>query len=279
MLRQEIRVWLIHVFYLFFILFLLHRIFFVSTGFLEKTASCVTYPFLKIHTAIAQSLQQQADHKKSVSLLQSEIDQKTIENTLLKERLSQLEAQQIFIEQSQEIRDFAQRYTDDNKTIARVLLHYTTPQEDIIFIEGGHNKNFVKDDIVVYLNALVGRIMEVHAWYSKVALVTDKRCRVAGIVGKNGEGISCGKNNKEYDFCFVPHYKPVVVGDLVISSGHGLVYPQGFVIGMVKSVTTDLVSHHIELQSYVDVSSISYVYILKKDFRLCAEQNDQQGTE
>lgn len=264
MMRQEVRFWLIHVFYLFFFIFLVHRVLFISSSMWEQTVSYALYPFLKIHTNIASSLQRQSDRKKSVEELQKEVQVLSIEQTLLRARIAQLEAQQIFIEQSHEVVDFAQRYDDTKRTLSTVLLYYSCPQEDVIYIDGGRNCGFNKDDVVIYQNVLVGRIIEPYSWYSKVVLITDQRCRVSAGVGSDLLGVSCGKNNGEFDLCFVPHYKKVEVGDLVISTGQGLMYPQGFVIGVVQSVSTDLVSHQITLKPYVDMQRVSHVYVFRK---------------
>ncbi len=264
MMRQEVRFWLIHVFYLFFFIFLVHRVVFVSSSMWEQTVSYALYPILKIQTNITRSLQQQADRKKSVEELEQEVQTLLIEQTLLRARLAQMEAQQIFIAQSQEVIEFADRYDDTHKSLASVLLYYSCPQEDVMFIDGGRDRGFNKDDVVIYQNVLIGRVIETYPWYSKVALVTDQRCRVSAIVGSDASGVSCGKNNSEFELCFVPHYKKVEVGDLAMSTGQGLMYPQGFVIGVIASVTTDLVSHQIVLKPYVDMQRVTHVYVFKK---------------
>lgn len=279
MVRQEVRWWLLRIFYLFFFLFIINRIFFVSSGMVEQTVSCIMYPFLKIHANIVRMRQGQSDHKKSVEELQQQLNLMTIEQTMLKAKIAQFQAQQIFIQESRELVEFAQRYDQHQMSMAKVLLCYDCPQEDVMFIEGGFNRRYMKDDIVVYKNALIGRIIEVYPWYSKVALVTDQRCRVSSIAGFEGEGISCGKNNNHLELCFVPHYKTVQVGDIVISTGHGLMYPSGFTIGIVQSISTDLVSHTIHLKPYYTLAQIPYVYVLLKHEVLSVQSVDEAGPE
>jgi rod shape-determining protein MreC len=239
----------------------------------ERCMSYLCYPFFKIHATLTHSLTVQAQDRKSVHELRQELDVLNLEHDLLRGRLAQLEAQQIFLDQTAELVDFARRYEVEKKSIAKVLLYSCSAQEDVIFIDGGANKNFAKDDIVVYEQSLVGRIIEVQSWYSKVALVTDQRCKVsAQLNALPGEstvdlracGVCCGKNNKQLQLCFVPHFKPVAVGQTVISSGQGLVYPQGFELGVVETVTTDLVSHSITVQTMFDIKNISYVYVFHK---------------
>jgi rod shape-determining protein MreC len=264
MMRQEVRFWTIHVFYVLFVLFLINRIFFSCHGVTERTVSYLLYPFFKIHTSIVSSVHQKSEHRQNLQALQKELDGLYVQHDVLKGRVAQLQAQQLFVEQSQEVVDFAHRYEVDNKKIAKTLLCYESLQEDAMFIEGGSDNGISKDDVVVYENALIGRVIEVYSWYSKVALITDQRCKVSAQTSEDAVGICCGKNNKKLEFCFVPHFKKVLVGDVVTSTGQGLMYPQGFALGIVQKVTTDLVSHQIELKPYFDIKNISYVYVFTK---------------
>lgn len=273
LIRQEIRSWLIHLFYVLFFFFLIHRLFFPSFGMAERCMSCICYPFFTIHATLTHSLEQQAQHKKSIQQLTQELEAVQMINHLLKGRVAQLEAQQLFLNQTEELQSFAKRYQVSNKSLSKILVCACCPQEDVIFIDGGLNKNFAKDDIVVYEQALIGRILEVYPWYSKVALITDSRCKVAAQltsisdvnVADLAAGVCCGKNNQQLQLCFVPHFKPVTVGQMVISSGQGLMYPQGFALGIVSSVQTDLVSHKIQVQPMFNIHDVSYVYVLHKN--------------
>ena len=265
MIRQEIRLWLIHGFYILFFLFLIHRLFFPSFGMAERCMSFILYPFFKIHLHMNQSVRQQSIEHKTIQSLKNELEVLYVQHDVLKGRLIQLQAQQRLIEQTKELVDFSVRYDTQNKYLAKILMCSCGPYEDIIFIDGGKNHNIVKDDIVVYQNALIGRVIQVFPWYSKVALISDKRCRIAAEVSHGVKGICCGQNNKVLSLDFVPHFKPVQVGDLVMSTGQGLMYPHGFALGIVLNVKTDLVAHDIQLQSVFDITSISYVYVLHKE--------------
>jgi rod shape-determining protein MreC len=263
-ISREFRFWLVQVFYIFFFLFLINRLFFSSSGMVERSVSCLLYPFLKVHSNITQSLELQHKDRQTVENLRKELDGLYVQYDVMQGRVNQLQAQQLFLEQSASLVDFAHRYEQTNKTAAKILLCEQSSDQDIVFIEGGINKNFVKDDIVVYQNALVGRIIELYPWYSKVALITDRRCRIAAQISADVSGICCGKNNNLLELNFVPHFKPVAVGEIVISSGQGLVYPQGFAMGVVQSVKTDLVSHEIVVKSMFEIDHVAYVYVLHK---------------
>ena len=139
-LRQEIRFWLLRVFYISFFLFIVHRFFFASSGMIEQMVSYCMYPLLKVQNKVSQSVVHQNQYKKTVDQLHSEIGAKIIENDLLKQRISQLEAQQIFISQTRELIEFNERFDLGKMSLSKVLFSYSCPQEDILFIDGGKNR-------------------------------------------------------------------------------------------------------------------------------------------
>lgn len=265
MIRQDIRARLMHGFYVLFLLFLMHRLFFPSFGMAEHCMSYFLYPFFKIHATVSTSLQQKEFHKQTEDQLREQLQILSMQYDVLQGRLIQLQAQQQFLQQTADLRSFTQKYESKQVVIAKILMTVCSDQEDIVFIEGGKNKYFTKDDVVVYQNALVGRIIEVYPWYSKIVLISDQRCRIAAEISEGISGICCGANNKTLKLSFVPHFKPVKVGDMVFSTGQGLLYPSGFALGVVQTVQTDLVSHTIQVKPMFDIAKLSYVYVLIKN--------------
>ncbi len=261
---QKMRVHFIYVFYILFFLFMLHRLSFFSVGILEKTTSYICYPFLKIKSAIVYPFEKVSLYATDQQVLHRQIRDLMQQNQDLQAELIQKEALQTFNEQIKEIREFAKRYDYQHKKLGAVLLTDCSEKEDTIMVDLGSDHQVKKDDIVVFKNILIGRVVEVYPWYCKVALITDQRCKVSAKCRKNVTGICCGKNNNQLEFNFVPHFKDVQVGDSLISTGKGLMYPQGFALGTVTSIESDNVSHYITVKPMVDVQDIDHVYICSK---------------
>lgn len=253
-----------HIFYLFFFLFMINRLFFFSPGITEKTVSCLVYPFLKVRSVILYPFVLGLSHLQSIATLQSNIDALTLENQELQEKIIQQEATRLFFQETEEIIQFSHRYHNDHKQFVKVLMTVISPREDVLIVDAGKNKNIQKDDVLIYKNMLIGRIVEVYPWFSKAVLISDKRCKISAQCQAGSVGIFSGKNNGEVELNFIPHFKEVAVGDMILSTGNGLVYPQGFALGKVFSIQTDNVSHHIIAKTLIDLSELSYVYIFKK---------------
>lgn len=253
-----------YLFYFLLIFFIINRLFFFSPGITEQTMSCMVYPFVKVRSMLAYPFSSLIYHWQSVTTLQQTIEQLRLEKEGLQEKIIQNESIYQFVEQSKEVAEFAQRYENGSKKLVKILLTVISPKEDIVIIDAGIHHGICKDDVMVYKNMLIGRVIELHPWYSKVALITDKRCKVSAQSKDGVVGICSGKNNGELEFNFVPHFKEVAVGDLIISTGNGLVYPQGFALGEIMSIRTDNVAHYIEAKTLLDLHDLSYVYIFNR---------------
>ena len=72
----------------------------------------------------------------------------------------------------------------------------------------------------------------------------------------------------------VGRLKKVKIGDLLISSGKGLVFPQGFLLGKIISAQPNGMHFDIIVEPVVDVSSIEYCYLLQKESSIIEHTKD-----
>lgn len=279
MLRQELRSYLMAFFYILFFVFFIHRLFFHTAGIYERVFGYITYPILQIHDRIVIRMEQQADDAKDRKLLQTEIGALVAQNAFLSAEVRRFQAQQIFLEQTEPLRQFAKKYDHKDMLIAKKLMLSVSDVQDVMYVDVGVQDGISKDDTVVAQNCLVGRVVETYDWYSKVALISDKRCRISAFIDSAVMGLCCGCNNGKIQFLFVPHYKKIESGQMLYSSGQGLVYPSDFALGYVNQIVTDLVSHVITIQPALVFKDIDYVYVLKRKVVHQAEAIAQVQTE
>lgn len=254
----------IHLFFLLFFAFMMHRILFVSSGSTEKVASYVAYPFIKFQSFIYYPFSKCFSYIQSVEALESKINLLQHEKDSLNAQLIELQSCQSFYQDVKEVIDYAQRYSVKKHLLAQILLCNMSEKEDVIIIDAGSCRGVCKNDIALYKNMIIGRVIEVYPWYSKVALLTDKRCKISAESKKGIEGICCGANNGKLDFNFVPHFKDVQVADTLVSTGQGLLYPKGFALGIVTAVESDNVSHFIQAKPLCNAQQLSYVYVVSR---------------
>lgn len=264
MLRYEIRFWAIRVFLTVFAVFMVNRLFFFSPTIAEKTLSYILYPVLVVQNKIISPLSAAVRAHPNMQLLQKEYESLIDVNQNLQAQLTQLLAQKEFVQQTQEIRTYAQKYKFDQKIIAQIIVKNFGQQGNFYFIDKGSMHGISKNMVVLYKNNIVGRISQVLPLYSKVTLITDKHCNIAVYCKKfKNQGILKGDNSSYPVVDFVPHYKKIACGDYVMSAGKGLIFPEGFVLGKIDDFYVDGVSYKIKVQPLVDFQELDFVYVVK----------------
>jgi len=106
-----------------------------------------------------------------------------------------------------------------------------------LIIDIGSDEGLLPDMPVITGRGLVGRISAVEAGYSEVMLITDSRSAVAAVVQRSrAAGLVKGQIDGTLVMENISRDSDVQVGDIVLTSGLGGVFPQGIVIGQVSEV-------------------------------------------
>lgn len=85
---------------------------------------------------------------------------------------------------------------------------------------------------------LVGRILECSPRSSKVLLISDPLSAVASVVPRTGDqGLVIGQGLFSISMDYVDSGSDIQVGDTVVTSGLGTVFPPGLLIGKVETIT------------------------------------------
>jgi rod shape-determining protein MreC len=182
----------------------------------------------------------------------------------LSRRIEQLEEQALETQRLQRLLALRQVPQAESLT-ARVEGKDATNWFKTILVDRGSLDGVRRNQPVVAPDGLVGRVVEVTPASAKVQLLTDpvsaaggliQRTRVTGIVSGNlGEGTRVR---------YLPLMADVAVGDLVVTSGMGGVFPKGIPIGRITSVErrSGALFQEASLQPAVDLSRLEEVLIL-----------------
>lgn len=110
-----------------------------------------------------------------------------------------------------------------------------------ILINLGSGDGIQKDMTVVNAGGLVGNVAEVFAETSRVQLILDPRSSVGAIVQRPESrvaGIVEGSldHNLAARMVNIARDADIVVGDQIVTSGFGGIYPKGIAVGVVNSI-------------------------------------------
>ena len=244
------------------------RVVTVSPYLVDTVVSCCTYPFIVAQNWIVTPLQRATERRKTVEDLtfivreyQQLLDEARVENIALK-------AAQTELNQTAEQTEFAQRYKTDRMVLTQVILKQFSQSGHFFLVDAGTNRGITVDMIAVYNNCLVGRVVEVHPWYSKVILITDCLSSVPVVCATtHTHGIHEGAHSLTHSKLeFVSHLQPLQQGDLIISSGDGLIYPKGFALGKVAEFSLNSLglNYVVSVELLLNLQEVDHCYLVAK---------------
>lgn len=128
-----------------------------------------------------------------------------------------------------------------------------------IIIAGGRRDGIAKGQAVMTGDGLAGRVLAVGERSARVLLITDLNSRIPVVLeGTRERAILAGDNSPLPAIVFLRHTATASVGERVVTSGHGGVFPPGLPVGIVARVGEE----GIRVQPYVDFDRLEYVRIL-----------------
>lgn len=246
--------------------FILHNILVRAPGYLERMTARVAYPLLVVQKKIgdwgksmAFARMRQHEYEQTVTALQQERDD-------IRSRLIAAEQQLAYVDETEELIAFKKRFYDVPAVLAHVLVKDISPHSSYVYVDAGERQGIKPDMVAVYKNCMVGRVHEVYPSYAKIMLITDQHCKIAATcVHTCASGIYEGTNGPLSRLNFVSHLQQVEEGDTVVSSGHGMVFPQGFALGVIKQVQPDGLYYQVTVEPLLDFAQLSYCYLLSRD--------------
>jgi len=142
---------------------------------------------------------------------------------------------------------------------ARVVSEPGGPFLRAVIIDAGRGQGIARHQPVVDETGLIGRVVTTGRNTSRALLVTDLNSRVPVTIERTGErAILAGDNSARPRLSFLPIDADVRLGDRVVTSGDGGVFPPRIVVGAVDFVEGSIV--RVKLAS--DLSQLDFVNVL-----------------
>lgn len=218
-------------------------------------------PILEFAARPLATLDQMGEQARQMVLLAEE-------NAVLREQNERLAHWQIV----------AQRLEAENQSLQKML--NLTPEPGISFVTsrviGDQGGAFVRSVLInagvrhgaargqaaVTGHGLAGRVAETGSRTSRVLLITDMNSRIPILVGAARErAVLAGDNTSQPTLAHLRPRVEVQVGDRVVTSGHGGVFPPGLPIGQVVSVGEE----GVRVQPFVDWGHMEFLRLIDYD--------------
>lgn len=142
---------------------------------------------------------------------------------------------------------------------ARVISVVGGPFVRSVLVNAGSGEGVQEGLAVVDHNGVVGQTIAVGRRATRVLLLTDFNSRIPVRLGRSkNNGILIGRNEDFAELEFLPVNSDVVVGDRVMTSGDGGLFPPGLLIGIIARIG----SRHIKVRPVADLKTLEFVQIL-----------------
>ncbi len=147
---------------------------------------------------------------------------------------------------------------------ARVVSDIGGPYIHSALINGGTDLGIKKDEAAISDNGLLGRVVDVGNSSARILLLNDINSRVPVIAETSHEkSILVGNNSDAPTLSYIGGESKIKVGERIVTSGDGGIFPEGIPVGIVTSVTK---GGAVKVTPYVDATRVEYVSVVDYSF-------------
>jgi len=240
----------------------------VGSSAIDYIVACITYPAVRMVTWVTDGTTRWYRHYRSVRELAASLEQSQETIAHLTAEVVALRGIRIHLDEVRELRRFRHRYETDWLLSAQVVARTISPEAHVIILDKGERHGVVRDMVAVYQNCLVGRVSDVYPWWCKVVLITDRLSKIPVTCSEtHTEAIFEGINESNRGLLtYVSHLAPLQLHEMVLTSGQGFIYPQGFAVGRIKEIRceTDKLQYYVTVQPMFTIQNIKVCYLLTK---------------
>ena len=158
------------------------------------------------------------------------------------------------------------------------IVDYNLRRKDNYFLINKGKKDGVSENMAVLSpHGVVGAVLNSSDNYSSVLSVLHSRTNIkARVKGSDRFGIIVwpGLDHRELSLTEIPKYLNVKVGDTVMTAGASAIYPEGELIGRVKTLdpNDDTGDYEIIVETFDDLSKVRNVYVVENLDKLDIEK-------
>jgi rod shape-determining protein MreC len=160
-----------------------------------------------------------------------------------------------------ELRDLARLVPEPatSYVTARVIADSGGAYARSVMVNAGRENGVARGQAAMTGEGLVGRIAEVGSRAARVLLITDFNSRVPVVVdGTRQRAILAGDNSARPSLRYVDAGGVIRIGDRIVTSGQGGVFPPGLPVGVVASIDHE----GARVEPYAGLSRVDYLRLV-----------------
>ncbi len=153
----------------------------------------------------------------------------------------------------------------EKRIMAQIVAFDSSRDYKVIRINKGLRDGLIPYSPVVTSMGLVGYVYRLTDYYADILTILDTNNRVDAIVDRTRtHGILEGYSDDTCLMKYISRSEGIILGDVVLSSGLGRIYPKGVNIGTITRVEreSDGITQHVEVTPNVNFARLEEVVVL-----------------
>ena len=177
------------------------------------------------------------EERETVEKLKTKIETLQKENVTMKINLQRIDVLENEVSRLRGIKNKTKEGLKNIK-IAQIVQKDVIPNKKSIQINIGSDYNIKIGQTVMGVNGLLGQVVEVSMYSSKVLLITDNNSNVPAKIARTGQQIIVKGRSQDnlLEVSFLPNDSEIASGDLIVSSGQANRFIASLKIGRVIDV-------------------------------------------
>lgn len=214
----------------------------ISPQFVQHVRSLtttVTGPFLEIQNRVTSFCTKQIGYFLEWPKLRAENEALQAEIEKLKSELLDLDETKHKISRLESILKLKQNFIKQGmaaQVVARDPSHWT----QFIVMNKGTRDGIRKNTVLINADGLVGKVVVAGAYSARAILLTDPEARASALNQRTRDvGLIEGNGSLMLKMTYLDRHSDIQIGDMIMTSGLGGIYPKGIPIGKVELVGTE----------------------------------------
>ncbi|MBV8652590.1 MAG: rod shape-determining protein MreC [Alphaproteobacteria bacterium] len=128
-----------------------------------------------------------------------------------------------------------------------------------VMVDAGNDEGVMRGQAAITGDGLVGRVTEVGERAARVLLLTDLNSRIpVAFDGTRERAVLAGDNSDQPRLLYLPPGTTVNIGDRIVTSGNGGIFPPGLPVGVVADIEDGIV----RVDPYAELSRLDYLRVV-----------------
>jgi rod shape-determining protein MreC len=128
-----------------------------------------------------------------------------------------------------------------------------------VVVTAGQRDGVRSGQAAVSGRGLMGRVVQAGEWSARVLLITDLNSRIPVLIEPSRQrAVMSGDNSGQPRLLYLSGDTALAVGDRVVTSGHGGIFPPGLPVGLVSEVGES----RVRVQPFVDPDRVEHLQLV-----------------